>query len=375
MRPTTRRPEHLPPCLTGRAPVCLTRPLVVRGARLALLGALALGALVARPAEAQFGKLKDLGKAAARGAIERKTEQQAEQVAGERSRAASDAAGVSSAGGGGAPTFTDDVLEITEARMAALLRGMDAEVAARPAAERRFTAAQANRAEAERTYPAREAEYQRRRAAWEKARERQEACEAPVRARYEKAAEQESKRSEALGERMEDEMSDAKQARLEALAERMKAAEKRGDQAAVRALADSVQREMRTFVAMGQEGMQASKRVEAASDAMKAELARCPNPGPEPKAPESPQHVGTEQAVAEVEQAAAKASGLTAYQYAVMKERVEAYVAILKRRPNARPRGFTAAELTALDGARPTLQQHTLLTEGAAWYPGRGRGA
>jgi hypothetical protein len=284
------------------------------------------------------------------------------------------AAGMS-AGAGGAPTFTDEVLEITEARMAALLRGMDAEVAARPAAERRFAAAQANRAEAERTYPARQAEYERRRWTWKKALERQEACEAPVRARYEKTAEQESKRSEALGERMEDEMSDAKQARLESLADRMKAAEKRGDQAAVRAIADSVQREMQTFVAMGQEGMQASKRLEATGEAMKAELARCPNPGPEPKAPESPQHVGTEQAVAEVEQAAAKASGLTAYQYAVMKERVEAYVAFLKRRPNARPRGFTAGELAALDGARSTLQQHTLLTEGAAWYPGRGRGA
>ena len=338
---------------------------------IALVGALVAATFAARPAEAQFGRLKELGKAAARGAVDKKTEQAVEA----RGEQAAEEARFAGGGGGGAPTFTDDVLEITEGRVTALLRGMDAELAARPGAERTYAAAQARRAEAERTYPARQAEYERRRATYDAVSARQEACAAPIRERYDRLGEQEAKRSEATAGRMEAEMSDVKQARLEALAERMKAAEKRGDQAAVRALADTMQREMQPFMAMGQEGMRSAKRAESLGEAMKGELAKCPNPGPEPKAPESPQQVGTEAAVAEVEAAAAKASGLSAYQYAVMKERVEAYLELRKRRPNARPRGFTAAELTALEGAGERLQRHALLGEGAGWSPARAQGS
>jgi hypothetical protein len=65
---------------------------------------------------------------------------------------------------GGAPedrAFTESVLEITEARIAQLVRGLEAEQAARPAAERAHLARVAAAREADRTYPARRAAYDR----------------------------------------------------------------------------------------------------------------------------------------------------------------------------------------------------------------------
>ncbi len=317
-------------------------PLASRAAAL-----LCAAAFVATPAaaHAQFGKLKDLGKKAAGSVVEKKVEDEASKKVG---------GAVTAADPGAAPRprnveFTDDVLEITEARLAQLSRGVDAEEAARPAAEKRYQARLAAAKEAERTYDARRAAYDREYAAWDKRKTEIEACQDKVLKKYERAGAADEKRIQAMNDKVDAEMTDAKEARLKSLGDRMTAAQKRGDQATVRALADSVQKEMAGVMAAGREGMAITESVNATTAAMQKESKAC---GTVPEAPKSPDAGGftdTEMARREASAAGAKAAGLDERQYAVLRERVEGY-ARLKGRTGRSSLSYTAGELQVLGG-------------------------
>ncbi|MDF1504147.1 hypothetical protein [Roseisolibacter sp. H3M3-2] len=308
---------------------------------------LCAAAIVAAPsaAQAQFGKLKDLGKKAAASVVEKKVEDEASKKVG----GAVTAADPGAAARPRSVEFTDDVLEITDARLAQLSRGVDAEEAARPAAQKRYQARLAAAKEADRTYEARRAAYDREYAAWDKKKTEIEACNDRVLKKYEHAGDAESKRSQELHDKMDAEMTDAKEARLKALADRMDAAQKRGDQATVRVLADSMQREMATFMAAGREGMAMSQRVTATSDAMQKESKACGTVPPAPKNPDNGGYVDADMARREASAAGAKAAGLSERQYAVLRERVEGY-ARLKGRTGRSSLSYTAGELQALGG-------------------------
>ena len=70
------------------------------------------------------------------------------------------------------------------------------------------------------------------------------------------------------------------------------------------------------------------------------------------------------------EDAAARASGLTAAQYGLMKERIETYVRY-KGRTGSTQYIFTAGELDALAKQLDELQKRGELAQPSYWYPGK----
>src|SRR5215218_1630329 len=146
---------------------------------------LCAAAVVATPASAhaQFGKLKDLGKRAAGSVVEKKVEDEAsKKVAG-----AANAADPGAEAKPGSVEFTEGVIEITEERLAQLAKGVDAEEAARPAAEREFQAKLVAARQADATYEARRATYDREYAVYDKRKTEIEACHDRVNRKYEHA--------------------------------------------------------------------------------------------------------------------------------------------------------------------------------------------
>ncbi len=323
-------------------------------------------AIAAAPATArcQFGRLRDAARAATRGAVERGAEQRA-----------GDAAARQAKGGDGAEArpatvaFTPDVLEITDARLAQLLRGLDAEAAARPAAERRQAALVAAAREAERTYPARRAAYERERAAWERREAERTACVDKVQARHAGEANAQRAQGEAVARDVEARMAGGRAADLEGLAARARAAQARGDQAALMALADSAQRIMRNeFAPAVNAGMAMAQRAAADSKAINAEAAACGARTPEPTSPAPVPGVDPDGAAAAVHRAGQAASGLDERQYAVLRERVEEFVRLDGRTGATRYR-FTAGELAALRGRMAALKGNAALQQGGSWTP------
>jgi hypothetical protein len=183
--------------------------------RLAFALACATLALAARPADAQLRKLKDLGKAAVKGAVEGPAEGAAKKAAG--------------AGEGGSPAkpgtvqFTANLLEITDARIAQFIKGFDAEIAARPAADRQHAEATAAYEAAVKAHEANLAKYDRDQAAYEKRSAAYQACADKVNDKYEKASRGDIAASEKAKEKVEGEMTEDREKRLEALGERMRA--------------------------------------------------------------------------------------------------------------------------------------------------------
>jgi hypothetical protein len=312
-------------------------------------------------AHAQFGKLRDLGKAAAGQVAGKKVEE------GVASRAA--AADPTAEARPRNVTFTEDVIEITAARLEQLARGFDAEEAARPAAEQRMQATIAAARERDRTYEARRAAYDREYAAWDKRNSAIDACVEKVQAKYEGSSAADEKRSEQIGAQLESEMTDAKQARMQRLAERMKAANDRGDMATVRVLNDSLQRELAGVMAASREGMAMSQRAAATTAAMEKEVKACGTRTPAPQSPNAGGFVDENAARYEAAAAGAKAAGLSDRQYAVLRERVEGY-ARLKGRTGRSSYAYTAAELQVLSSeAAQRLYAKPGFASTASWTP------
>lgn len=201
-----------------------------------------------------------------------------------------------------APTFNDRVLEITNARADQLLKGYAAEAAALRTAGQRQSTARAAYEEENRKHPARLKEYEQKHAAWED-------CQV----KHVKPAEAKAKKDV---KQAQDEVTGGDQAaferKMEDVKKRIQAAQAAGDMNEVMRLADSVQQGMGTKSATA--ATQASAEMQAAHDKCGAEPVR-----PEPPTPPSEQ-------AANLDDAGAKAAGLTIEQYAILKERVQAAV-------------------------------------------------
>lgn len=322
---------------------------------LAALGLLALAAPVAT-AEAQLMKrLKKAAEAATQAATDRGASADTD---AEGARASSVA-------------FTDDVLEITGARLDQLVAGLDAEAAERPRVQQQHAARLAAYEEATRTYDARVSAYQRAAAAHAGRVEAHERCMERVRGRYDgdEARARREAESEALEQRMDDEMSEAKLARLEALQARMQAAQARGDQAAMRALSDTVQREMAGMMTAAGAAQKAGQGQLAEERAMRAEAAKCPPAGEAPTPPPSPNDLLPADVSRQVTDAGARAARLTPRQYAVLRERVETFVRLQGKTGASRYR-FTADELDVLGPRLDALAARGDLASSAGWRTG-----
>ena len=204
------------------------------------------------------------------------------------------------AGAAKAPTFNDRLLEITNERADQLLKGYAAEASAIRTAGQEQAAARAVYEEENRKHPARLKEYERSHAAWQSCQDK-----------YVRPAEAKGKQDM---KRAQDDVTGGDEAaferKMEDIKKRIQAAQAAGDMDEVMRLADSLQKSMgmKTATAAGQ----ASAEMRAASDKCGAEPER-----PEPPTPPSGQ-------APNLDDAGAKAASLTAEQYAILKERVQA---------------------------------------------------
>jgi hypothetical protein len=297
----------------------------IRCVALVLTAMLACAALPSS-ADAQFGKLmKKVGK----------------KVAG-RPDAPASAASVP------APTFTANVLEITDARLGQLLKGLDAERAARPALRQQDAAAQAAYEAAQKDYGEKRSAYERDLAAYQRKFDAYDNCTRQVEAKYEKEAAGDESLEEKEQARTATEAAMEGQAqRMQALVDRMQAANARGDEKTARALADSLHALAAMTVARGAAGVQEARASDARDQRREADRATCGDPGKPPVEPAPPSEIHSSVSAA-LERAGVQASGLTATQYAIMRERVAAYVNVNGEFRSGNQYAFSEDELEVL---------------------------
>ena len=196
----------------------------------------------------------------------------------------------------GKVSFDEHVLEITDDRVSQLLKGLEAEKLMAARVEKQDTEGieRRNRAR-EDAHTKQQDAYDRKREAWDK-------CAEPE----QKKAEAEM---DASGKALDN------PAAMEKLQERIKAAQAKGDMAEIRRITDSVSKI----------GMQAADRVQNASAGMTAAIrTKCGEPPVEPADAEKPEPLLT---YSDVRVAGIEASGMTDRQYAIMRERVQPFVA------------------------------------------------
>ena len=198
------------------------------------------------------------------------------------------------------PTFNDRVLEITDARVDQLLKGYAAESAALAAADNEMSVARAAYEEENRKHPARLQEYEKNHKAWRSCQDK-----------YVKPAEAKAK---ADLKQSQDEVTGGDQVaferKMEEIKQRMEAAKAAGDMNEVMRLADSLSRNM---------GMKSSAVATQASADMQAAAGKC---GAEPQRPDAPTPPSDN--TPNLEAAGSKSAGLTAEQYAILRERTQA---------------------------------------------------
>ena len=271
-----------------------------------------------------------------------------------------------------AVAFTDEVLEITPMRLASLVAGLRAEDAARPALEREHEAQLARYRAASDAFPARIAEYERDVAAWQGRRARYEACVKPIEDGLETGAAASADRAQMTGmaSRLDTpEFKATMEARAKALAAQVQAAQQRGDQAALRALSDSMMKLMSPVAAAGAEGMAIAQRAQTRAEGAVEEIKRTCGEHPDrsrPRSPESPNALLPTNVYERLSETGARAAKLSPRQYAVLKERVGAYLA-LKQHGRGIAAAYAAApgERAALDAAHPGFIGHQ--TQLADW--------
>lgn len=201
---------------------------------------------------------------------------------------------------GAGPQFNDRVLEITDARVDQLLKGYAAESASLAAASRDQAAARAAYEEENKKHPARLKEYEQKHAAWQDCQDKVvKPAEAKAKADMQRSQDEITGGDEAAFER-----------KMAEVQKRIQAAQAAGDMNEVMRLADSLQQNL--GMKSGASAMQASAEMQAAGSKCGAEPERPDAPTPPPA--NSPN----------LDQAGSKAAGLTAEQYAILKERIEA---------------------------------------------------
>jgi hypothetical protein len=250
------------------------------------------------------------------------------------------------------PEFGEEVLEITSERIAAFLRGMEAEMAAAVEYPRLAAEHEKNRRTRESAWEARQAQYRIDQADFEKKVRAYEDCQA--------ASAGEMSRGAAdpvilkMISRMEA-MSDADRQRFERRAERLskaaEAAQSRQNPATAAVLIDSLDALYRdTFDVSFRDLQAAGTRQAGAAGRAAAAQSQC---GPIPPAPTPPEHDAGElpDATTYVEQRAARASGMKTRQFAIMRERIASNMTGGKA-------GFSPAELSVLEAHRAELKVH-----------------
>ncbi len=197
------------------------------------------------------------------------------------------------------PAFNDRVLEITDERVSALIKGYAAEAREVEAGEKRFAEARAAYEEQNRAHPARLAEYEKGHKAWA-------ACQDQV-------VKPAQVKAEADMQRSQDEVTGGDQAaferKMEDLKRRIETAKAEGNMAEVMRLADSLQQSV---------GMKSAVAANQSSAELQAAHEKC---GDEPVRPEPP--TAPYQGEPDLDGPGSKAAGLTQDQYAILKERVE----------------------------------------------------
>ena len=195
----------------------------------------------------------------------------------------------------GTVSFDEHVLEITDARVSQLLKGLEAEKQMAVRVEKQDTDGieRRNRAKQEAHEKEREA-YDRKRETWEK------------------CAEPEQKKAESEMQSYSKSLDNT--AAMEKLEERIKAAQARGDMAEIRRITDSVSRI----------GTQAAGKIQNSSNEMTSAIrTKCGEPPVEPADAAEPEPMLT---FNDIRVAGIEASGMTDRQYAIMRERVHPYV-------------------------------------------------
>jgi hypothetical protein len=254
-----------------------------------------------------------------------------------------------------APAFNDEVLEITDAHINQMLKGLAAEQAElQRVAAANAAAAQQNAAE-ERAYEAKQQEYERQMAVFRPKAEAYQKC--MMEAQGAVLSAQQDPAVASVNQKMAS-MSEADQQRLqkrmEELQKRMQAAQARGDRAAQAALADTAMREMERMTGVSMGEMQ--RAGQKASQAAMAGPQKC---GPEPTAPVEPKRMrrDTRDSLQAASVAGLKASGLEARQYSIMRERLLAYVT-LGDKAGTTLYAYSDAELEALKSRMADLKRY-----------------
>ena len=256
-----------------------------------------------------------------------------------------------------APSYDENVLEITDARLGQFLKGLAAE----RAAAREFAALEAKNKSQAAAHKAAAAQYERDMLSFTTKRQNYDACRMDVIG----SAQGSNPHAAAMQQRMasmsEADLQKAK-VRMEDLQRRHAAAEKKGDQATLGALRDTIMREMQQLTGVNPAEVAAARQGKPVN--VQAELAKC---GDEPVPPQEPQaaegssssnvfdYVGT---------AGRKASGLEQQQYSVMRERVTFFVQEKGKLPANSSYAYSEAEVAALQARASELMGYQVeLTE------------
>ena len=249
----------------------------------------------------------------------------------------------------GSPKFTGTVLEIDGDRLDQLIRGIDAEVAARDAAMKPFST------------------YEAEKAAWERKQAEMVACHERAGAAYNAAAGGFAARPMAAPDpamiefqrrmmALPEKDREALQERMQKTADAMDRATARGDtvEAARLALAGKADVERTVGMPMPVPSMQNQPsqseiaKVTTGAERMQADMAKCGTTLPAPPTPPAGYANARELVRDSIKVAAVRASGLEEAQYAAMRERVTAWLAVRSGKPAA-GYVFTREETAALE--------------------------
>ena len=197
-----------------------------------------------------------------------------------------------------APEYNDRVLEITNARIDALLAGYRAELAAIAESDKKHGGARAAYEEENRKYPGRLKEYDAKHQTWQNCQDTKvKPAQAAAHAQMDSANQQVTGGDQEGFEK-----------RMQAVADRIQAAQAKGDMAEVMRLSDSLSRSVGAPSAVA--AHKAVSDVQTASTACGMEPTR-----PEPPVPPSIPDM-------RLEEAGAAAAKMTTEQYAIIRERI-----------------------------------------------------
>jgi Skp family chaperone for outer membrane proteins len=232
------------------------------------------------------------------------------------------------------PTYNERVIEITDARIAGLLAGYNAELAALDAADKKQGSTRTAYEEENKKHPARLKEYEARHKTWQECQDTHvKPAEAKAKKEAEAAQAQVTGGDEADFER-----------RMNAVAERIEAAQAKGDMSEVMRLSDSLSKSV---------GMTSAAAAGKASSDMQAAASKCGVEPVRPEPPTPPSHPDLK-----LDEAGAGAAKMTPEQYAIMKERVRYAVREEgKVEVTSSMWAFSGDELQAMEKRGPELYQ------------------